>query len=451
LAKPESTVYEQTSFLSQVDDDDTNGSSFHDPAFSDNKKKPIHRWVPWIAGFSGKFVREIIDEHRMTRGLILDPFAGVGTTLVEAMLGCHHTVGFEINEYAAFASRLKTSVSNVNSHELEEEIKRFLLFYGARVDSAYEPSSKPPRGFNTRSAFYSPKVLRKVLILWDFIVDPSTQYKDLFKLAFAATMVKYSNYSYEPSLGTRKAAGKEDVLDFPVGEYVSGKLFEMAEDIAMVSERMRTSSRVICDSFFNYSDYLSSNSVDLVITSPPYLNNYHYIRNTRPQLYWLGYATKPKDLKPVEHENVGSYWQTVRGKPPVYLDFDLPQSDLKERLHLLREMNEDKGVYGGLGWANYAATYFNDCYTFAQGIRDLLKSRGTAVVVIGNSILQGIPIPTDIYFCQIAQLVGLTTVRREIPRDARVGSSIISSEVRGEKATKQETLYEAVVELRKDL
>jgi hypothetical protein len=127
----------------------------------------------------------------------------------------------------------------------------------------------------------------------------------------------------------------------------------------------------------------------------------------------------------------------------------LPGTDIAERLQTLRKLNPEKGIYGGNGWANYAASYFNDCYRFAMGINYALKSGGTALVVIGNSILQGILIPTDQYFGKIAESVGLELVRIDIPRATRVGNSIIQSDVRVTKAQDSHQLYEAVVELRK--
>jgi hypothetical protein len=299
-------------------------------------------------------------------------------------------------------------------------------------------------------------VLHKVLIVRDFIAamahdEAGRDLRDLFRLAFAATMVRYSNYSYEPSLGRRVSAGKSEIHDFPVGQTIVHKLLEMAEDIAWFQEQVADlpqPAQVHNASFFEHADDLAPASIDLVITSPPYLNNYHYNRNTRPQLYWLGYAERPKDLKPLEHANFGKYWQTVRDKDRVGLAFSLPGSDLASRLRTLRGVNPEKGVYGGNGWANYAASYFNDCYTFSHALKRVLKPQGTAVVVIGNSILQGIMIPTDRYFGEIAASVGLELVRIDIPRAARVGNSIIQSEVRVTKAKKSHHLYEAVVELR---
>src|SRR5262245_56119585 len=80
----------------------TNG--FRDPSFAKNKHLPLHRWVPWVAGFSADFVQDCIANYLPApakESWVLDPFSGVGTTLVEAYLSGLNVVGFEINPYAA--------------------------------------------------------------------------------------------------------------------------------------------------------------------------------------------------------------------------------------------------------------------------------------------------------------------------------------------------------------
>jgi hypothetical protein len=154
-------------------------------------------------------------------------------------------------------------------------------------------------------------------------------------------------------------------------------------------------------------------------------------------------------MKPLEDANFGKYWQTVRERAPIDLAFDLPDSEMAERIDSIRTLNGDRGIYGGNGWANYAASYFNDCYEFARCAKYTLRRRGVALVVLGNSILQGVMIPTDQYMGQIAEAVGLELVDIHKPRTARVGNSIINSGVRVGKASSGQHLYEAVVELRR--
>ena len=427
--------------------------TFSDPAFASNKRAPVHRWIPWIAGFSREFVQSALERHLKEKGTVLDPFAGVGTTLVEAILAGHNAVGFEINPYAALACRTKLTAYQLKTEVVARGIQDFREFCAGTLRNGYTPQSSPPPGFKTRAAFYSPKVLRKVLAVQDFIArSEKSPLRDMYRLAFASTMVTYSNYSYEPSLGRRASAGREDIEDFPVAETILAKLQEMAGDIEWMGRRLNghnPTARVLAESFFTGAKKLGAGSIDLLITSPPYVNNYHYNRNTRPHLYWLGFAQNPSDFKGLEEENYGKFWQTVRERDRVDLDFPCDDAEIRDSLRLLRSQNPEKGVYGGNGWANYAASYFNDCYRFACAAKYALRRRGTALVVLGNSILQGVMIPADKYLGRIAESVGLELVDIHIPRATRVGSSIIQSDVRVAKAKKSDKLYEAVVELRK--
>ena len=69
-------------------------------------------------------------------------------------------------------------------------------------------------------------------------------------------------------------------------------------------------------------------------------------------------------------------------------------------------------------------------------------------MVIGNSILQGVPIPTDRFLAGIATSRGFQVAGIHVPRETRVGSSIVDSSVRAGKANGS-ALYESVVELRR--
>jgi len=428
-------------------------SDFRDLAFSSNRSEPVHRWVPWIAGYSRHFVGRAMDMHMDGPGAVLDSFAGVGTTLLEADRRGHESVGFEINPYAAFAARTKLAAHRVDTGRLRGAIDDFKHFACEAQRCGREPHATPPAGFRTRAAFYSPEVQRKVLIIHDFIANLSDfLIADFFRLAFASTMVTYSNYSYEPSLGRKATAGRPDVYDYPVFEEFSEKLTIMAMDADLWKKDRKgpqnKRSQVHGNSFFESYINIEQKSIDLLITSPPYLNNYHYNRNTRPHLYWLGFCNSPKDFKKLEQSNFGTYWQTARDMDPAYLDPRIANVEIDSLISDLRAVNPEKGIYGGQGWANYAALYFNDCLRFAEGMKWCLRPGATALVVIGNSILQGISVPTDRFLAEIAERAGMKTVSIHTPRDVRVGNSIVNSSVRVGKA-KSGRLYESVVELRR--
>jgi excisionase family DNA binding protein len=429
--------------------------SFSDSAFTENGDLPVHRWVPWIAGYSARFVEDAIrryipQDREPAEFLVMDPFAGVGTTLVTAYLRGHSVAGFEINPYAAKACELKLSVDRLAAQELESGIGEFRRAVCARVAAGEAPQSTPPKGFISRRPFFSPQVERKVLLAWDHISGiADADLRRCFEVALAAELVSFSNYSYEPSLGTRIGAGKREVADAPVVDMIARKLAQMAHDVRAVQRAAPRwgQKRLFRGNLFEQETGLPAGSVDLVVTSPPYVNNYHYVRNTRPQLYWLGLTQSPDDLRAIEHGSFGKFWQTVRAGERVELEVPLPE--LQGQIEALRGRNAEKGTYGGNGWANYAATYLNDSLRLAQVLARVMKPGAAAVVVLGNSILQGIEFRTDALFGRICELCGLRLAGIELLRNKRTGTSIIQSSVRTDAAAEKTVLYESAVILKK--
>ena len=430
-------------------------SDFGDTAFTRNRREPLHRWVPWIAGFSAAFVEEVFDatvSGEPATVTVLDPFAGVGTTLVEGLKRGYNVVGFEINPYAALACEVKVRAPRCRMKHMTECIQTMEQISRNASMARAQPKSSPPPNFRSKRPFFSPDVERQVLLLQDFIEQQRDGFvKKALKVALGSVMVSFSNYSYEPSLGTRVAAGKEEIEYADVFRIFADKLWEIEADIGFLQRYMkrfghRPKASVFRRSYLDGAKGVSSASVDVLVTSPPYLNNYHYVRNTRPQLYWLGLTTGNGFLKKLEEASFGCFWQTVRAGPRVDLTFDLPE--LESVLDRIRERNPEKGTYGGSGWANYAATYFNDCDTFFRVTRRVMKPGSSAVVVIGNNIVQGIHVETDLFLAEVGELHGFTVQGMHRVRKKRTGSSIVNSSVRAGVTKQQVELYETAVELR---
>jgi len=427
---------------------------FSDTAFPKNRIEPLHRWVPWIAGFSASFVEEALERAQFkdpSGAIILDPFAGVGTTLLEGMKRGCDVIGFEINPYAALVCKAKLSAAELRLSKLRAVIQDLEHLHDIVETKANCPSSRPPANFTTRSRFLSLAVEREVLLLQDFINGiEGGVIRDLLRVALGSILVAVSNYSYEPSLCRRSSVGKENILHADVINMFKSKLQQMELDILFLQRHMRQlghlpSARLHTSSYLAAADVLPPHCVDMLITSPPYLNNYHYVRNTRPHLHWLSLVEDNNDLKRIEEESFGKFWQSVRASAPMGLSFDLPE--LSALLDTIRQRNSEKGVYGGSGWANYAATYFNDCETFFSITRRLMKPGGRAAIVIGNSILQGVHVETDRYMAKIAGLHGFAVEGNHRVRKKRTGSSIIGSSVREGAEKGQVNLYETVIEL----
>jgi hypothetical protein len=247
--------------------------TFRDPAFSDNKSLPVHRWVPWIAGYSATFVDDVLSAYVPAHktALVLDPFCGVGTTLLQAVWHGHNAIGFELNPYPVLATRAKLSAPTIDLAELDVTLKTMQESSGAWRTTAV-PSSTTPLRFRSRLPFFSPAVEKQVLHAVDFInTIASEPIANLYRAAFGAVMVSFSNYSYEPSLGSRPAAGKPLVEEADVYNILYTKLHQMRTDIthiqaAMHRQRLGT-GRVINADFFSAYEELESASVDVMVTT----------------------------------------------------------------------------------------------------------------------------------------------------------------------------------------
>lgn len=447
-------------------------AAFRDAAAMENKTQRVHRWVPWIAGFSAQFVEDAIATFLPAQGrneaLVFDPFAGVATTLVEALkTGCN-AVGYEINPFAVLAARAKINCIDAPLASLRSEIDAFrteMLRLESEIDRRYGEGGEAaltsllhtwqlaaPARFKSRIPFFSPPVQAKFLYASgraSILPEPD---RSLFRAALGATMISYSNYSYEPSLSSRPGAGKPIIPNASVGFAVCRKLDEMLEDIGWAQLNYgsvwRARRREIHHASY-FDSKLQPNSVSLLVTSPPYMNNYHYVRNTRPQLHWLELIGSPDELRSLEQASFGKFWQTVRQGPRVDLTFEFPE--LARTIDHLRTLNPGKGYYGGSGWANYVATYFNDSDRLLAAVKHHLKPAARAVIVVGNSVIQGIEFKVDHLLAQMAKRHGLYVEDISIVRTKRVGNSILSSSVRNGDArsyTKHTQLYDAAVVVR---
>lgn len=469
------SLSQQLSFEDALEGLDLGRSSlvFKDPTSGKNKSLPVHRWVNWVAGFSGPFAGSCIDiylPNPRSGALVLDPFAGVGTTLLEAYRRGIDTLGFEINHYAALVARTKIQCSKLSESALARAIAGYVEFMRpieqaldcAESSGAWElsdhtnelpaPETKPPRGFRSRIPFFAPLIEKKILFSLDYAATLPEGLRSFFQVALGAVMVSVSNYSYEPSLSSRVSAGRGLMANAPVSLMLARKLREMASDqTALKSELTRLGSQPAADvyrrSFFEAAhELIADTSVDLVITSPPYMNNYHYVRNTRPQLFWLDFVSTAGELRALEDANYGRYWQSVREQEPVPLNFDLPEA--ARLVEELRSIKREKGAYGGPGWANYVACYLNDTNRFCQILKRVLRHSGKAVIVVGNSLIQGVEVKVDRLFSALADMNGLRTLGIYTVRGQRVGSSIVNTGLR-ENARKKVPLYDAAVVLEK--
>ena len=108
-------------------------------------------------------------------------------------------------------------------------------------------------------------------------------------------------HSAEPPCDTRYAAKNKNIEDFKTFEVFENKVNSMLPRIEDFSLESSKSDVQIINGDSRYLDFLKENSVDLVVTSPPYANTYDYYLYHKLRMYWLGY-----DVSIVKKKEIGS-------------------------------------------------------------------------------------------------------------------------------------------------
>ncbi len=267
----------------------------------------IHRWYRFVLSFPPHLVRQYIEEFGLDeRSVILDPFCGTGTTLVEAKLHRIRAIGLETNPFPCFASRVKTDW-NVHPEELRvfsEQVaeRTYSLLAEQGIDDrilSVQPTTelrtldeKAMRLLIKNSI--SPLPLHKVLVLLDQI--NSYRYVPVRKYGILALgnalVTSIGNLRFGPEVGVGKI--QEDT---PVVSAWLREMKKIIDDLGVVYGKDYPEAEVFLADARQLHQVVRRDLVDAVITSPPYPNEKDYTRITRLESVVLGFIQSRSQLR----------------------------------------------------------------------------------------------------------------------------------------------------------
>jgi hypothetical protein len=259
--------------------------------------RPFHEWYRFVLSFPPHLVADYLAKFNLSPGaVILDPFCGTGTTLVEAKRHDIRTIGIEANPVAHLASQVKTTWA-IEPHRLQ--IGAEAIAQRALDDPEYKNPQRlrslPPASFDLLVKHsISPLPLHKALILLAKI-NENTEHESYrhWQLAFAKTLVKHcSNLHFGPEVGVRRNK-REDAL---VVETWLEEVAIMAADLKLAPCPSAAATIYHADAR-DMAQLLQLQSIDAVFTSPPYPNEKDYTRATRLETVLLGLIQDKQDLR----------------------------------------------------------------------------------------------------------------------------------------------------------
>jgi hypothetical protein len=380
--------------------------------FASNETLPIHRWWPYVQGYSAEFVRSVIEERGLRPGeTIFDPFSGSGTTLVEGRRAGLHSAGCELLPPAALAARVKTHFE-LSSRALETAWQR----YRRRARRA-RPAPLPFLRETTRQ--FSPEVLPRLSGLRAALPAEGAPVHDALRVAFGRVLIPVSRLHRSPCLGYRRTP-----VEHPLDPYreLERTVCEMAEDLRQLgSERNRWGPSADVWTRDARSVSLRRGSVALAVTSPPYVNGMDYVMNYKLDLAWLGYARSYADLAALRRAQV-SCDNLPRAEAIPYLSTHrVPDPWLGEILDRIQRNVALKGSYRRNDVHGIVSRYFWDLIPVLRRVRESLRPGGQFVLVVGDSLLAGTYVPGDLLLARLGASLGFRIASVDVARGRRSG------------------------------
>jgi DNA modification methylase len=394
-----------------------------DSIFAALGRKHVH---PFPARMAPELVSEIISSFdRPIR--VLDPMMGSGTVLALAQAKRHRAIGFDIDPLAVLISSVWTTAVS------EKEIKK--KAEGILARSQIEASTMKLRDAYPAGASQATK---RFVSYW---FDGNAR-RQLTSLSSAISKVRDQRvrnvlWCAFSRLIIAKQAGASLALDLahsrPHRYYSSAPSkpfakFLEAVDLVLKSCPTKSSRRKGPVAKSREGDAralpLKAGTIDLVMTSPPYLNAIDYIRCSKFSLVWMGYSIE--GLTKVRSESVG----TEVGR---FLAHDKEITRILKRLDLQTLSRRRLSI---------VTAYVDDMRSAMIEVARVLSPGGQAVYVVGENTIEGIYVKNASILKFLAKSAGLTIVgetsrplppnKRYLPPPTKHGADSLDTRMRAE-------------------
>ncbi len=390
-----------------------------------------HRWYRFVLSFPPHLVRDYLYDFGIRNGgIVLDPFCGTGTTIVESKKLGVSSIGIEALPMAHFASSVKIDWNpypdEMITHAQGIADKALSLLKAQGIEDIPFFTLPPESGDGLRKLprdaeklllkhSISPLPLHKVLVLLDVMEEEQdNRFSQHERLALAKALVDdISNLHFGPEVGVGK---KKD--DAPVVHAWLSKVHAMADDLRRLPRENGATAHAFLGDARNIPEMVESQSVDAVITSPPYPNEKDYSRTTRLETVLLGFVHNMADLRNLKKTLVRSNTRSVysadnddnwiNGHPEI----ERIASAIEERRKALGKTSGFERQYHRV-----AKLYFGGMARHLETMKRVLRPGAMLAYVVGDqaSYLR-VMIRTGRLLANIATSVGYETIRTDLFR-----------------------------------
>jgi hypothetical protein len=399
-------------------------------SFQGNKEVPFYGWFSFKEAFSSEMVKFLISDSGKKNGQVLDPFAGIGTTLFASRALGLSSVGIELLPTGDFFFKSRIAAEEVDPESLWKVVQKLksIDFGSQSGDTEFSfkhltiTSGAFPLDTEQRLNAYltycnreiSNQKIRQLLLFGCFCI--------LEKISYTRKDGQYLRWDQR----ARKGKGDFNKGKLPAFEdALSEKLTQIVNDMRNArifnAEAINQSLKVklITGSSLEEMPRLEEDSFDFIISSPPYCNRYDYTRTYALELAFLE----------VNQKKIGELRQEL-------LSCTVENKDKKEQLRRIYAENRQNEIYGNAersfntnkalieilgilgkyaeegklnnpGIYRMVENYFYEHAFVVHQFSRLLKRGGRAYYVNDNVRYAGESIPVDLILSEFAEDAGL--------------------------------------------
>ena len=391
-------------------------------SFQANKSKAVYRWYKYKEAFSASLIEHLLARHAAGARIVLDPFAGSGTTMFVASATGARAHGIEL---LPIGQEIISTRSLLEEDFTEEGVGTLKDWIAKRPWEKHEEPRPLPELRITRGAYPEQTLaaIERYMGAWE---QETERVRAVLRFALLCVLEsvsftrkdgQYLRWDYRSGRKQgQKPFNKGQILSF--NQAICAKLNEIVHDLDSVEhetnlfpvEKLRGGTHLYSGSCLTALPTLPDRKYDAVITSPPYCNRYDYTRTYALELALLGVGEK--ELIQLRQEMLSC---TVENRAKDLLAINpawasaVAAADKQELLQaILRYLEEQKaeGKLNNNGIPRMVRGYFYEMACVIAECARLLKPGAPLLMVNDNVRYAGVSVSVDMILSNIAEDLG---------------------------------------------
>ncbi len=364
-----------------------------------------HGFHKYPAKFFPELPRWAIERYSAPGDVVLDPMAGSGTVNVESLLAGRHSVAVDVDPFARLLARVKTTALDpVRLDRAHEAVLAALERFDPGDSKARDAARANVPAFAYQETWFRPGILEELGAIRGALQtvpdavggDNAQAYVDFLRICLSAIVREVSNADNNCTRTVVRTRLNKRIIP--------GMALRLFRRVSQVNvERMREfAGKRPADVQVNIPANgdarrlpLEDQTIDLAVTSPPYINAVDYPRTHQLEMYLLDLAPPGVPLAEAKRLHIGT--EVVRASD--YRDLHTyGHKPLDAQVEELYQIDKRR--------AYIVYRYFVDMEQNFREVHRVLAPGARYVVVVGNNLIRGREVPTYQYLMAVGERVG---------------------------------------------